>query len=256
MAQQAEPAVRTTAAPAPALKPTPAAAPAIISARDLFAARAREPEEDQAAPAPALEAPWGLKLRGLALGSLGIASIEDLASHHIGLYLAGDSLGNGATLTEVQPDRVIISRHGMQWELPLEDGPPGAPTKTAVRHLPALSADFSPFVRHTGENKYHVRREVIERVVADLSAIRGERRMPVRETDLNIPGIRFYRPQPNSPWAVLGIRDGDMITAINGVKPGSYEGFFTQLLALQQTDRFSLTLERNGAEQVLSYFIE
>lgn len=149
------------------------------------------------------------------------------------VYFLRDSIPGGATLQQVRTDRVILSRGGVLEALRLprefEDSAP-APT---ARRTGRRSA--SPTVQ-----------QVVQQNAATFTdVVRPQPFMPNGQ----LRGYRVYPGRNRQQFSALGLRPGDLVTAVNGISLTNPAEGMQIFRSLGDATQVNLTVERNGQSQ-------
>jgi general secretion pathway protein C len=196
----------------------------------------------QSPPAAGSEAPltsMPLVLSGVVASDdekLGLAMIG-AAANSIEMKRVGDTLPGGATLHAVHVDRVLLERGGAIEALPLPDPSP-----------PTFSAPPPP--ANTGTPVVSLQR--VEQAIRGNPGLIGQvmHRTPVF-TDGRLRGIKVS-PGPNAAaFARLGLRNGDLVTAINGVQLNDEARSRDVFDSLSGAAEARVMVDRNGTSQEL-----
>jgi general secretion pathway protein C len=216
---------------------------ATITAAHLFGEASTEPPPvtgDAALNAP--ETTLSLQLRGA------IAADDPRFAHAIiadgngkeQVYFVNATLPGGATVQQIQADRVILARAGQLevLRLPREgqgDGGPGAFSPAPAR----------PAAAPVEQN---VQELVAQNAQGFLEVVRPQPFMPNGQ----LKGYRIY-PGPNrQQFASLGLRAGDLVTEINGIALNNPAQGMEVFRSLGDAPQVTVTVERDGQPQVLS----
>lgn len=109
-------------------------------------------------------------------------------------------------------------------------------------------------VEKLGENKFAVDRSMVEQYLGDLDAVsRMARAIPHRGSDGQIDGYRLSGIRRNSPLDKLGIKNGDIVHAVNGQGLTSMQGAMSAYSSLQNDSSFSFDITRRGKKQNMEY---
>ena len=151
------------------------------------------------------------------------------------VYAIGDSIPGGARLRAVLPRKVLLERDGRleSLALPQQQSVP----LSAAAPLPTAAPVFVQRMR-----------ELVSRrpdLVADL--LRPE---PVFSGGRQL-GYRVYPGNDPQAFAQLGLKPGDLVTAINGTPLNDPAQGQQILSTLGSSSQASLTVLRNGRQQVL-----
>jgi general secretion pathway protein C len=164
-------------------------------------------------------------------------------------YAVGANLPGGAVIRAIYPDRVMLERGGRMEALRLpktdtSSGPnTGAPLAMGQSGPAADTAPdtSSPLPQNLGE----LRQQITQNPQRLMDVVRA---MPV-EVQGKLSGYRVY-PSGNSPvFAQLGLKPGDVVTAVNGIPLTNPAQSMQLLSALKTSEQISITLTRNGQSQ-------
>jgi general secretion pathway protein C len=160
------------------------------------------------------------------------------ASGNEHVYFTNASLPGGATVQQIQADRVILSRAGQLEVLRLPREGQGA--RSSGRTTPTT---FRP-----PDVEANVQELVAQKAAGFLDIVRPQPFMPNGQ----LKGYRIY-PGPNrQQFAALGLRAGDLVTEINGVALNNPAQGMEVFRSLGDASQITVTVERDGQPQVLS----
>jgi len=232
-----------------------------------------------------------LKLLGAAYYGPGsesnLATITQLKDQKTGVYLVGMTV-EGATVDEIEYDRVILAHNGALEVLRLEEeklgkgkkgqgrGPREAleasdPRKRAEaareRQKRAMisrrggDADkFAGRVKQVGDNEYLIEKAAMDEALADLNSIITQARVipnfTGQGTDRMVDGFRIYRIQPGSIYEYLGLKNGDVLKSINGEPMDSVETGLKLFESLRNESKFNVAIERQKQPMEMSYEVQ
>jgi general secretion pathway protein C len=212
--------------------------PALIANAHLFGSAQVEAEVADASNAPQTSLP--LVLTGIIAADdprQGLAIIGENAGA-ARVKAVGDSLPGGATLHSVYGDRVLVDRSGRIESLALpRQFQNAAPPPTAA----ALTPTESPVV------------ERMRRLIADQPGVIADimRPQPVFAQGKQ-RGYRVYPGRNRQAFIRLGLRPGDLVTAINGTPlddPARGQEIFSTIGSASEAQ---VTVMRNGQQQDLT----
>lgn len=248
------------------LKPAPApfeiesAKPAVfyaaIDKRDIF--NSAPPP----APAPVVEAPVAtplkLKLWGVALHQNGHSSysiIEDLGAHKQGVYGIDAAVPGGATVKSIEWDKVILNHNGKDEVLELANKTIVA-AKAGPAPAAAAPAATGSGIQSTGENEFTVPRAEVDSALENMSQLFTQiRAVPHFEGGQSI-GFRLFAIRRGSLFDKIGLKNGDIITSINGSPmndPGKALGLMQEL---RDASSLKVGAIRNQQQMDLTYNIQ
>ncbi|MEO7387649.1 MAG: type II secretion system protein GspC [Gammaproteobacteria bacterium] len=214
---------------------------ATIAAAHLFGEVSTEPPSltgDAALNAP--DTNLSLQLRGA------IAADDPRFAHAIiadsngseQVYFVNATLPGGATLQQIQADRVILARSGQLEVLRL-------PREGQGEGSGAAPAPARPIAASQPQN---VQELVSQNAAGFLEVVRPQPFMPNGQ----LKGYRIY-PGPNrQQFASLGLRAGDLVTEINGIALNNPAQGMEVFRSLGDAAQVTVTVERDGQPQVLS----
>jgi len=230
------------AMPPAASGPAAGANYASISAAHLFG-KAEARAEAQVPASPVEDAPQTqlqLQLRGA------IAALDERFAHAIiadgsgreKVYFIRDPLPGGATLQQVQPDRVILSRGGILESLLLPRSSAGGTVLASPPPPPG------PVARRPMSTMQEV---VSQRAASIGDILRPQPFMPNGE----LKGYRVYPGRNRAQFVALGLRPGDLVTEINGLALNNPALAMEAFRSLANTTQVNVTIERDGQPQNL-----
>ncbi|TNE85435.1 MAG: hypothetical protein EP330_25460 [Deltaproteobacteria bacterium] len=168
-----------------------------------------------------------------------------------GTFGIGDKLQD-ATIIAIEQGKVKIRRGtGAEEYLVVSDEGP-KPTRTSGGGGEAGNEDDQ--ISKDGENQFTVDKDLVDRYLSDLDALgRMGRAIPHRGPDGQIDGYRLSGIRRNSLGEKLGIRNGDIVHAVNGQGLTSMQGAMSAYSSLQSESNFSFEVTRRGQKMTLQY---
>jgi general secretion pathway protein C len=152
------------------------------------------------------------------------------------VYKVGDALPGGARLHAVQVDRVLLDRGGTIEALPLP--PRNAQLLTASTPPPAVQAAPLERMQQAMRDRPGLLGQVIQR-----QAVFAEGRLR---------GMRVYPGPDAAAFDRLGLRPGDLVTAINGSPLDDQSRSAEVFSTLGNSAEAHVTVVRNGTQQELT----
>jgi general secretion pathway protein C len=110
-------------------------------------------------------------------------------------------------------------------------------------------------VRRTGEHRYEVQRAAVDALLGNANALSRAARVMPELRDGRAFGFRLVRVRPDGPFATLGLRDGDVISAINGLEMSSVQNALDVYTKLKSARHLTVSLERGGRRITQDYDI-
>ena len=185
------------------------------------------------------------------------ATLRDEETGGAGPYWPGDKVYPGAVLVSVER-RMIHVRHGSQLEY-IELGvepPKGAvkavdkPTKKKDEDEPKPSSASVPgaeeAIKCDSEHSCTIERQWLEGVLSNPASLTKQARMMPSVKDGETRGFKFYGIRPGSLPKLLNIKNGDLITAVNGTELKSMDGAMSLYAKLRRASNLQITIERKG----------
>jgi len=212
---------------------------AVVSAH-LFGVAVADPAKQDEGSAPLSSA--NLVLAGTIATEnpkKGIAIISDGGPSKV--FLVGDNV-NGASLYSVYLDHVILDRAGTLETLLLPRLLNGSPRPAVAAHhveAPRVAQTVRD-IKHLVEQNPSVLDQVM-RVVPSFDSAAGKLR-----------GFRAYPGRNRAIFGELGLRAGDLVTAINGQPLDDAQHSQEVVNTLQTSDFATVTIERGGQRQDIS----
>lgn len=191
------------------------------------------------------------------LGHLSIAVIKDTESKEIGAFALGDRI-LGATITDIRATRIYLDRDGAHAYLDLMPAPVAPVRKTgavspSVRD--AITRELDRGIKKLGEHRYEVERRTLESVLENVGLLsRAVRPVPALEEGKMV-GFRLFAVHPDGAVAKIGLRNGDVLSSINGLELSRPEQVIEAFGKLRSASHLSLQVERGSLRVVKEYVI-
>ncbi len=204
----------------------------------------------------AIDAPetqLNLKLRGvIATGSptqaRAIIATEDDGDKS---YAIGDEIASGASLRAVYPDRVILERGGDLEMLQL----PWVENGLEIAGVPAADDAGSEPSGNDADEDVEVPDELAElreEIQANPERITEVIRPAPYQEDGEMVGFRIFPGQMRDAFHQLGLRPGDIVTAVNGQSLDSPAAGMELMQELQDATSVELTIRRNDEQTTVN----
>ncbi len=204
------------------------------------------------AQAAATKVPSKWTLIGTISGGLNpLATLND--SKETTAYRLNDKLSDDSVLSSIERNRVELRYLDGRIQILeiTQDGlnlPVAANSKTVTR-------DKGPQIRSLGENRWQIPAQVAEDSRANIgNLLRQAQAIPYLEGN-QTTGFQMKMIQPGSLIAQLGLKQGDVLREINGVRLNSPEKALQVFGQLRQAKQVSIGLERRGKAMTFAYEI-
>jgi general secretion pathway protein C len=188
-----------------------------------------------------------------------MAIIRDNDAKTAGPYAIGSQLRE-TTVSEIDEVRVYLDYGGGRIEyLELLDRPtppPGAPVAAAPA-APAdpFAAELDKGIKKVGENRYEVQHSTLDALLGNMGALSRAARIVPEMRDGKSIGFRLFSIKPDGPFGKIGLQNGDVISAINGLEMNSPDKALEVYTKLKTANHLSVGLERNGQKITEDYNI-
>jgi general secretion pathway protein C len=191
-----------------------------------------------------------------------MAVIRDNDDKTAGPYAVGSKIRT-ATITHIEETRVYLEVAGRKEYLDLiERTPaPGSAPTAAITPTPAvpsgdpLMAELDKGIKKTSEHKYEVQRGTVDSLLGNMSVLSRSARIVPEIKDGKAAGFRLFSVRPDGPFAKIGLQNGDVISAINGLEMSSPDKALEVYTKLRSASHLSVGLERNGQKITKEYNI-
>ena len=223
-----------------------------------------EPTEDGAAPTGPVrpgEVRSSLPLALLATmeaedPKFSMAVVQDTQLNVTGTFGVGDELRKGVPLEKVERGKIVF-RNGRQMEFvqiggeppPPPKVKPKVPNKSAPRPTTGTNSRAIPgaeeAIKCSGDT-CTIDRKFVEKILANPAMLAKQARVVPAVRNGSTRGFKFYGIRPGTLPKLLGLNNGDMITAVNGTELTSIDQAMALYTKLRRASNLSITLERRG----------
>ena len=244
---------------------SPLADYAAIAKRNIF----NSSDQEQAA-APVVEETLNLealkqtdlklKLWGTVTGQNegDYAVIEDAKAREQNLYRAGDTIQN-AVVKLILREKVVLKVGENDEILAMEENVGQGRRSPAARRDVQSPSSPSPAERlpvSSYPRKIQLRADEIEKAMENLGQLMEQATLRPHIEDGQSAGISITGIKPNAIFRKMRLRNGDIITGVNGNSIDSVEDAVRVVEQLSSGSDIQLQIKRRGREQSLDYSIE
>lgn len=200
-----------------------------------------------------------LKLWGTVTGKdeTAYAVIEDSKAREQNLYRAGDTIQN-AVVKLILREKVVLRVEDRDEILAMEENRGGAAgSRTAGRDLRSSSSASNqklPVSQYS--RKIKLSGNQIQQAMENLGELMQQATLRPHIEDGQAAGISITGIKPNAIFRKMRLRNGDIITGVNGNDIGSVEDAVKVVEQLSSGSDIKLQIKRRGREQTLDYSIE
>jgi general secretion pathway protein C len=223
--------------------------------RNLFGTRSGSDPTPQKVDVESLEeTKLNLKLWGTVsdTGDGDYAVIEDVKRREQNLYRTGDAIQT-ATVKEIYREKVVLTVSGKDEVLQMQE-------------LTSGKAVFRPGgqpVRRTGASatggiraqRISLRRSYIEKSMTDVASLMTQVQIQPHMENGVPAGLALSSIKPNSIFRRMGLRNGDIISGVDGNEITSVDDALRLVDGLKSASSLSLQLKRRGREKHIEYSI-
>ena len=187
-----------------------------------------------------------------------MATIQDVETHRLGPYTANEQVRPGVTILAVERGRVVLLNQGRREFISLGAEPP-KPEATPKVSKPAAEPKSKPdgksvaidgaeqAISCANENSCTVDRAFVEKLMANPTQLMTQARMFPVTKDGETQGFRVSGIKSGSLATMLGLKNGDVVSEINGAKLGTIDDALAMYQKLRRASHLSVTVERGGA---------
>ncbi len=159
-------------------------------------------------------------------------------------YAIGDDLDRGVTLEAIFADRVVLMRNGKAETLRLNKDQPGSGVASAAQvDTGGATADAG-----TAATLGAARDQILQ----DPSRASEYIRVQPASVNGQLRGYRVYPGRERELFNNVGLRPGDVVTAVNGIELDNAQKALQMLSDLSKSSNFALTVERGGQAQTVN----
>jgi general secretion pathway protein C len=247
----------------PRQEPTVSKAPIHPLSVDLLARYTGLSLEEPTASAPqssdvTVPTQLGLKLLGTMTSpaaGMSMASVYEAPTQRTRTVWVGSAL-QGAEILEIERTRVVLLNNGRTEILDITSIP-AAPGQAALVPPPSAPATgFGATLRQTGPDTYAIQRQDVENTLANLNQVALQARVVPSFTNGVAKGFKLFAMRPDSIYARLGLKNGDILQRVNGFALDSPPNALEAYQHLRSSSRIELEVERDGQLLRKTYAVE
>ena len=111
-------------------------------------------------------------------------------------------------------------------------------------------------ISQISDNEYIISQVELDRAFSNMNQILMQARAVPHVVDGKTEGFRVFAVQPNSIYQKLGIRNGDILTGVNGSSVDSVSKALTLFETLKTEKKFNIDLNRRGKTETFKYEVK
>ena len=194
----------------------------------------------------------------------GFAIIRDKKKRTEDTYTVGDFIVSDAKVEEIRAREVVISRAGKRETLLMtfSDKRPSRPLDfgrgpfTSPRPRASSARGSGEAIRVVNDNlRYINRQELMQEANQNLGSLLSQFRTSPNIVDNKSSGIRVDTIGSDPISTRAGIKTGDIVKSVNGVRVNSLNGIIEQAERFRNAPEIRVVIERNGRHRTLVYKI-
>lgn len=192
-----------------------------------------------------------LKLWGTVAmaGDGSYAVIESEQERRQDLYRVGDSV-ESASVKMILREKVVLTVNGKDEILEIEK-PASAPAASNKRSGPSFRKPMPPRSDNVSKRRITLRRTQIESAMGNLGELMGQAKIePHADGGLLVTNIK-----PNSLFRRMGLRNGDIITDVDGNRIETVDDAMKLYDNLKTSESAAVSITRKGRKQNIEYKI-
>lgn len=241
-----------TVADKPAEKP-PFSDYRAISQRNLFHTKTGNEKETTEIPLDTLEeTQLKLKLWGTISGDNenSYAIIEDETKRQQNVYKVNDTIQN-ATVMLIRPDQVVLSVSGKNESLELEKR---TATSTTSSRRTTSSTRTTTTASSVSKRRISLSRAQVDSAMENLTDLMTQITIKPYSEE-GVDGLSLSNIKPNSLFRRMGLRNGDVLVAVDGQALTSVDQAYKLYEDLKTSDTASVQINRRGRSTNIEYRI-
>lgn len=208
------------------------------------------PAATSAAP---VTAPTELLLLGTATGSFRetFALVRHTTRQEERVFRLGDLVFDAGRLVQVTREQAFIVVNGKKVELLTPMSPPAAsaPAQQPAGH-PAAGG-----VASTGAGSFVIDQRALNAALDNISQAMTDARLLPSQKDGKVEGFRASEVKPAGVFAMIGIKNGDVLLRLNDFPIDSPDKALQSFIALKGQNRLKLDMIRDGRPVTFNYDI-
>jgi general secretion pathway protein C len=192
---------------------------------------------------------------------MSLATIRDRVSSKTAPFCVADEVRPGVALVSVQRGRVVINNAGAREFIDLyEDAPaPKQESKPKPTSGPRPESEALPGARDAiqcANGHCRVDGKFVDELLANPGGLVGQARIRPVAGEARLRGFGFSGIKKNSLPGMLGLKNGDVLTEVNGQELASMDDALKLYTRLRSASHLSATVERKGKTRQITVEIE
>jgi len=237
-----------------------------IITRNLFHSKSAEPQNE---PPKEVEldtlnkTQLQLKLWGTVASAANVsyAVIEVEKERQQNLYRVGDTV-SGAVVKRILREKVVLTVEGKDEILEMQKPAPQSPLSRLASNLPMQpppvpgpGPDPGSGPGAVSKRRITLQRAQIESALGNIGQLMGEAKIEPNMANGSPDGLLISDVKPNSLFRRMGLRNGDIITGVDGKTIETVDDALKLYENLKTADGASVDIKRRGQNQTIEYKI-
>jgi len=179
-------------------------------------------------------------------------------SNTVDSYRVGEEIDSLAIVTKIERRKVIF-RNLSTRRLEYIDIPEEGLSLNLKTASPSKVSSEETEIKKDGEFRFRISRDDLNKYTGDLGNILKQARMVpniIPGSGGKIDGFRFVSIEPDSIFSKLGFKPGDTIKSVNDEAVTTPTQAMEMYQSLKNSDRLSLSVNRDGRDESFDYTIE
>jgi general secretion pathway protein C len=199
-------------------------------------------------------APAELMLLGTAVGSFRetFALVRHTTKQEERVFRLGDMVFDAGRLAEVRKESAFIVINNKKVELLTPMSPPVSPPPG---QQPSGTPQTAAAVARTGAGSFVIDQRALNATLDNPAQAMSDARLLPSQKDGKVEGFRASEVKPNGLFAMIGIKNGDVLLRLNDFPMDSPDKALQSFIALKGQSRLKLDLIRDGQPQTFNYDI-
>ncbi len=172
------------------------------------------------------------------------------------VYGIGDKVPGNAEVRGIYPDRVILSREGKYETLLMKEISAKKSSKGSSRGKRRSSRSKGQNISSSGDGRnWQIDKSYWKEKISDIPALAKEVGVEVYKEGGRQAGYRLNSNSGGRLLSELGLKGGDIIYEVNGIKLTNASQGLTAYKRIKNAPRISLVVGKNGRKETRSYRI-
>ena len=192
-----------------------------------------------------------------------LASVQVRNSNETTGLREGDSIPSLAKIDKIQDHRIILKNLGTG-QCEYIQGTLTTAKRSSAKNLTVLNpqqgnqlitTQRSDRIKNVG-NTFNIKKTLRNEMLSNISEVLTQARAVQIQNPDGTLSFKMTEIVPGSIYSQLNIKDGDIVTGINGKKFTNIGELMTLFNQIANIDQFQVTLNRDGSSQTLEYNFE